>query len=107
MTKEEAMREWDETLERRRDMSNPILTPLGRRVLLTLLPEPPKSTIILDPGLTPEGLTRRGTVLAVGEKCQYVAVGDTVIVRISTGKTVGDQMVIEEQAILATIPEGA
>ena len=84
-------------------MSDPILQPLGRRVLLDLLPEPPKSTLLITEGLTPEGLTRRARVVAAGERCKYVQVGDIVVVRTTTGKTVGAQLVIEEQACLATL----
>lgn len=87
-------------------MTAPAFQPIGRRVLLALLPEPPKSSLLITEGIAPEGLTRRATVVAAGERCKYVTPGDVVVVRTTTGKTVGDHLVIEEQACVAIV-EGA
>lgn len=93
----------ERTYDRETGVPMSTLMPIGRYVLLQMLPETPASPLLVA-SLAPEGLTRRGTVLAVGGTCKYLRGGEAVIVRITTGKTIGtDQLVIHETACLATV----
>lgn len=79
------------------------MTPLGRNVLLDLLPETPRSTLIYTEGLGAEGLVQRGVIRAVGPRCRYATVGQTVLCRITLGTKVGDHLLLPETACLAEV----
>jgi hypothetical protein len=81
------------------------MKPIGRNVLVALLPPPPKSTILFTEGIGTGGITQRGIVKATGAKCQHVTVGDTVLVRTTLGVAIGDLTLFPENACVARVEE--
>lgn len=83
------------------------MTPIGRHVVVRLLPEPPRSTIIHMDHLTPDAMNRRATVVSVGSTCRNVKPGETVVVRLAVGVAIdadGGLYLVPEVACVATIP---
>jgi hypothetical protein len=81
------------------------MTPIGQNVLVRLLPERPRSTILYTEGIAPDQITRRGVVEATGRLCRNVKPGDTVLVRTTLGVSIGDLSLFPENACVATIVE--
>ena len=79
------------------------LKPFGHHVVLSLLPEPPKSERLIVQA--PASLTRRATVVSIGGLVQSVKVGETVLCRANMGSSWGDDdtVVMPETAILARL----
>lgn len=75
--------------------------PIGRTCLVQLLPSPKTSTILEV--VEPEKITQRGVVTAVGPKCKWVEVGQTYILRVSLGVTIGDLLLVPEVACMAKV----
>ena len=91
---------WCDTAERGVSMR-----PIGRTVLVSMLPAPPKSTLIYTDGIGTDSITQRAKVVATGDKCQHVEVGDTVLVRTTLGVVVGDLTLFPENACVARVEE--
>lgn len=81
------------------------MIPIGRHVIVTLLPEAPASTILYTEGLAPEKLTRRAVVKAVGSLCRHTVPQSVVIVRSNLGTQIGSDLLLPESACLATVTE--
>lgn len=79
------------------------MVPLGKNVLVSLLPEPPRSAILITDGIAPERITRRATVKATGALVQHVSRGETVLVRTTLGVQCGNYLLVPEEACVATI----
>ena len=79
------------------------LKPFGHHVVLSLLPEPPKSNRLIVQA--PVSLTRRAMVQAVGGLVQTVKVGETVLCRANMGSSWGDEdtVVMKEESILCRL----
>ena len=77
----------------------PSLIPLGDHVSVRLLPPPPVDSPIF---YTPNSLTERAEILAVGSTVKDLRPGQTVLCRPLHGMAVGDLLLLPQSAILAT-----
>ena len=80
-----------------------LIDPLGPHVVVELLPDDPVSDLIVAP--SPQGLTSKARILAIGPKVPDLTVGDTVLCRPMQGTEVGPHLLLPASAILATLME--
>ena len=75
------------------------LAPLHDYVLVELLPEPPRSTVLIV--FAEPNRAQPATVVAVGPEVRDVKVGDQVLVSRLAGQAVHDKVVLRERSVLA------
>jgi co-chaperonin GroES (HSP10) len=81
-----------------------VFTPLLNHVLLRIEAEPEASSIIAVQKSV-EGLTRFGTVTAVGPECREIRIGMRVLASITAGVELPGGIMVTEQAILGIAHE--
>lgn len=78
------------------------LQPLQDYVLVTLLPEPPRSTLLHVIALPSRA--QPAEVVAVGPEVRDVKAGERVLVSRLAGQEVGDKVLLREESVLAWLP---
>jgi hypothetical protein len=76
--------------------------PLRNNILLSVEPEPPKSSLLLTPSQT-EGLCRYAKVLSVGPEVRFVKPGERVLASLTAGVELASGVVISEAAVYAHV----
>lgn len=77
-------------------------TPIGRTLLVRVLPAEGKSSII-EVVEQDDRLTHRAVAEVLGPKCRFVEPGKTYLVRTSLGVPLGDRLLVPEVACLARV----
>ena len=75
------------------------LHPCGNRVLVTLMPDPPRSDLLVV--ITSPSRAQRAKVVAIGPEVRDVKPGELVLVSRLAGQEVGDKVLMPEGSVLA------
>lgn len=83
--------------------ASPTLTvqPVGQYVTVSLLPDEPKSGLLTV--IAPENMTRKATVLSIGQGVPDLTVGSTVLCRPLQGHYIGELLLLPHTAVIATV----
>ena len=77
------------------------LLPLQNYVLVELLPEAPRSALLVV--ISSPARAQRAKVVAVGPEVKDVKAGAEVLVSRLAGQEVGDKVLLREESVLATL----
>ena len=79
------------------------LIPLGDLVVVELLPEPPRSSLLVV--ITSPSRSQLAKIVAIGPEVRDVQVGERVLVSRLAGQDVGDKVILQERSVLAHVKD--